>query len=154
MAAHQIISAGKQKESSSSPTIITKFVSLSLIINDRLVRQIIWSAKTCIVKEGNCCDVLHSTRRHHNACSGTRIVGLPWKLNSTAKERGERNKSVLSKVQRPGAAEMGLGNFPSQTFIVLPPSPLHPPPPPTDDDPLLWSPPSFQVVIGKDGRPH
>ena len=45
------------------PTILipTKFVSLSLIINDRLVRQIIRSAKTCIVREGGKATVVTSS---------------------------------------------------------------------------------------------
>ena len=72
------------------PTILipTKFVSLSLIINDRLVRQIIRSAKTCIVREGGKATVVTSSVITKSHGMGSRL-GEFWVLVS---KRGPQQK--------------------------------------------------------------
>ena len=94
----------------SAQRFLTKFVPLSLIINDRLVRQIIWSAKTCLVKA----TVVTSSTPPSSQCSGTRIVGRPRKLNSTTREGGEQECTFESAAAR--SSRNGVGEFPQSNF--------------------------------------
>ena len=100
----------------SAQRFLTKFVPLSLIINDRLVRQIIWSAKTCL--EGNCCDILHAA-----------VITMQWnshrwasteiKLNYT---RGGRTRVYFRKCSGAEQPKWGWGISPVK-LSSFPPSP-------------------------------
>ena len=100
----------------SAQRFLTKFVPLSLIINDRLVRQIIWSAKTCLVKA----TVVTSSTPPSSQCSGTRIVGRPRKINSTT--RGGRTRVYFRKCSGAEQPKWGWGISPVK-LSSFPPSP-------------------------------
>ena len=139
--------SSRLKESSSAGakrSFLTKFVSPSLILMIGSLGKLFGEQK--LASGGKATAVTHS-RCHQNARRlQTRIVELAWKLNSTRGGAGVRSRKCSSARQ----PKWGWGISPVKLSSFHPPSsyngrrPTH----------CYGPPPSFQVVIGKDGRPH